>query len=62
MSDRRQRNIEIFEDTLNQIQESKLLSQAVDFSIKNTRVYAADEYSQLENNSVKLHGIFPLLS
>ena len=52
MSDRRQRNVEIFEDTLNQIQESKLLSQAVDFSIENTRVYASDEYPQLENNSV----------
>ena len=52
MSDRRQRNVEIFEDTLNQIQESKLLSQAVDFSIKNTRVYASNEYPQLENNSV----------
>ena len=52
MIDRRQRNIEIFEDTLNQIQESKLLSQAVDFSIKSTKVYAADEYPQLENNSV----------
>ena len=49
MSDRRQKNIEIFEDTLTQIKESELLSHAVDLSIKNIKIYSINEYPQLEN-------------
>ena len=47
--DRRQRNVEIFEDTLRQIDESEFLSSSVEASIRNTKVFESSDYPKLDD-------------
>ena len=47
--DRRQMNIEVFEDTLDFIHKNKVLSDSLSFSLENTKIYRENEYPEIKD-------------